>query len=127
MDYGDNYMRKQVNSEDKLDFKPIGRAMREARVNERGTQEEVAEKWGIEQPYYQRLERYGQYPGINLFYKIVRLFQISVDEYFFPSVKPTKSTKRRRLDVMLDKLEDDELYVVEGTVKGLFRMRENDK
>ena len=120
-------MRKRIDPNDMLDFRPIGKAMREARLNEKWTQEEAAEKLGIEQPYYQRIERYGQHPGINLFYKIVQLFQISVDEYFFPHVKPTKSTSRRRLETLLDKLEDSELPVVESTVKGLLRMRENNK
>ena len=117
-------MRKRNESGNKLDFKPIGRAMREARLCEGWTQEEAAEKLGIEQPYYQRLERTGQYPSLEVFYKIVRLFQLSVDEWFFPDVRPSKSGRRRRLDAMLDRLEEDELLVIESTIKGLLRMRE---
>lgn len=41
-------MRKRNESGNKLDFKPIGRAMREARLCEGWTQEEAAEKLGIE-------------------------------------------------------------------------------
>lgn len=117
-------MRKRNRSGNKLDFKPIGRAMREARLCEGWTQEQAAEKLGIEQPYYQRLERSGQCPSIEVFYKIVRLFQLSVDECFFPDVRPARSGRRRRLDTMLDRLEEDELLVVESTIKGLLRMRE---
>lgn len=117
-------MRKRNGSGNKLDFKPIGRAMREARLCEGWTQEEAAEKLGIEQPYYQRLERNGQYPGIDLFYRIVRLFQLSVDELFFPNVKPAKSGRRKRMEAMLDRLDDAELLVVEGAVKGILRMKE---
>ena len=93
-------MRKRNESGNKLDFKPIGRAMREARLCEGWTQEEAAEKLGIEQPYYQRLERSGQYPSIEVFYKIVRLFQLSVDELFFPNIKPAKSGRRKRPEAM---------------------------
>jgi len=118
-------MRKRTDPGKHLDFKPIGKAMRDARLSENWTQEETAEKLGIEQPYYQRLEKYGQHPGLDLFYNIVRLFQLSVDEFFFPNVNPAKSGRRRRLDSMLDRLEDGELLVVEGTIKGLLRMREN--
>ncbi len=120
-------MRKRNISGDKLDFKPIGKAMKESRLCEGWTQEEAAEKLGIEQPYYQRLERSGQYPSIEVFYKIVQLFQLSVDELFFPNIKPAKSGRRRRLDSMLDRLEEDELLVVESTIKGLMRMREKNK
>ena len=117
-------MRKRNASENKLDFKPIGKAMREARLCEGWTQEEAAEKLGIEQPYYQRLERNGQYPGIDLFYRIVRLFQLSVDECFFPDVRPTRTGRRRRLEDMMDRLDDTELLVIEGAIKGILRMKE---
>lgn len=98
--------------------------MRTARLSEGWTQEEAAEKLSVEQPYYQRLERYGQHPGLQLFYKITRLFQISVDEYFFPNTKPAKTSGRRRLDTLLDKLEDKELQVLESTARALLRARE---
>lgn len=117
------YLKKKLN-EDKFDFHPIGSAMRTARLSEGWTQEEAAEKLSVEQPYYQRLERYGQHPGLQLFYKITRLFQISVDEYFFPNTKPTKTSGRRRLDTLLDKLEDKELQVLESTARALLRARE---
>lgn len=120
-------MRKRNTSGDKPDFRLIGRAMRDARLCEGWTQDEVAEKLGIEQPYYQRLESSGRYPSVELFYKIVRLFQLSVDEFFFPDVKPVKSGRRRRLDALLGRLEEDELLVVESTIKGLLRMREERK
>lgn len=120
-------MRKRNTSGEKPDFKPIGKAMREVRLCEGWTQEEAAEKLGIEQPYYQRLETTRQYPSVELFYKIVRLFQLSVDECFFPDVRPAKSGRRRRLDAMLDRLEENELLVVESTIKGLLRMREENK
>lgn len=117
-------MRKRNTAGEKPDFKPIGQAMREARLCEGWTQEEAAEKLGIEQPYYQRLETTGQYPSVEMFYKIVRLFQLSVDEFFFPNVTPVRSGRRKRLDSMLDRLNDNELLVVESTIKGLLRMKE---
>lgn len=120
-------MRKRNKAGEKPDFKPIGRAMREARLCEGWTQEEAAEKLGIEQPYYQRLETTGQYPSVELLYKIARLFQLSVDECFFPDLRPARSGRRRRLDAMLDRLEENELLVVESTIKGLLRMREENK
>lgn len=80
-------MRKRNTSGEKPDFISIGKAMREAQLCEEWTQEEAAEKLGIEQPYYQ-------------------LFQLSVDECFFPDAQPARSRRRRRLDALLDRLEE---------------------
>lgn len=118
---GDYMKKKQL--EKKLDFKPIGMAMRKARLAEGWTQEEAAEKLGIEQPYYQRLEKYGQYPGLHLLYEITQLYQISLDEFFFPNVRPDKSSTRRQVNALLDKLEEPELQLVENTARSLLRMR----
>lgn len=120
-------MRKRAEAHRRLDFKAIGKAMRDARLSEGWTQEEAAEKLGIEQPYYQHLERHGHRPGLDLFCDIIRLFQLSADEFIFPNVRPAKTSRRMRLDSMLDRLDDDELLVVEGTIKGLLRMKEEHK
>ena len=60
----------------------------------------------------------------NLSDNIIQLFHLSVDELFFPNVKPAKSGRRKRMEAMLDRLDDAELLVVEGTVKGILRMKE---
>lgn len=98
--------------------------MRKARLAEGWTQEEAAERLGIEQPYYQRLEKSGQYPGLHLLYEITQLYQISLDEHFFPKVRPEKSSIRRQVDALLDKLEENELQMLETTIRSLLRMRE---
>jgi hypothetical protein len=38
--------------------------------------------------------------------------------------KPKKSPIRRRVDAMLDQLDDKELSVVEATVNGLYKAKE---
>lgn len=38
--------------------------------------------------------------------------------------KPKKSSVRRRLDTMLDRLDDKELSIVEATVNGLCKVKE---
>ena len=115
---------RRKESDDSFDFRPFGKAMRTARKDEGWTQGEAAERLGIEQPYYQRLEAgYGQKPGLALFYRIIRLYQISVDEYFFPNVAPEKSTTYRRIEALLDKMDDDELIVIEGIARLLLGKR----
>jgi len=52
------------------------------------------------------------------------MFDISVDEYIHMGEKPKKSSIRRRLDAMLDRLDDKELSIVEATVNGLCKSKE---
>ena len=115
---------KKKEKENGFDFHSFSMAMRRARNDEGWTQNEAAEMLGIEQPYYQRLEAgHGQRPALPLFYRIVRLYQISVDEHFFPNIAPSVSTQRRRLDTLLDKMDEDELAILEGIAKLLLKER----
>lgn len=61
---------------------------------------------------------------IDLSDNIIRLFQLSVDELFFPHVKFEKPGRRKWTEAMMDRLDDTELLVIEGTIKGILRMKE---
>ena len=52
------------------------------------------------------------------------MFNISVDEYIFPNKEVNKSSARRRLDAKLNSLDDKELSVIEATVNGLCKAKE---
>ena len=49
---------------------------------------------------------------------------IGLDEYIFPNKKTNKSSVRRRLETLLDNLDDKELSVIEATVNGLCKAKE---
>ena len=55
------------------------------------------------------------------------MFNISVDEYFYPAEKVTKSTARRQIETSLDLLRDNELKIIQGTIDGILNSRENKK
>ena len=118
---------KQLKS--KFDFGPLATAMRNARKSEGWTEDKAAEKLGVQQKYYQRIETSGtdHHPSLDLFYKAVRLFHISVDEYFLSSRKPTASSNRRRLDALLDTMDEHELSCMESNARALLRLRETRK
>ena len=63
-------------------------------------------------------ENNGQHPSLNAFYKMVTMFDISVDQYFFPDKNPERSC-RKRIDVMLNSLDEKELKVIEATIQAL--------
>ena len=55
------------------------------------------------------------------------MFNISVDEYFYPAKNIEKSTPRRQIDSSLDLLSDNELKIIQGTIDGILKSRENEK
>jgi DNA-binding XRE family transcriptional regulator len=43
------------------------------------------------------IENRGQHPSLNAFYKLVTLFDISVDEFFYPDKLGGESERRKRM------------------------------
>ena len=107
-----------------FDFKPIGKAIKKAREAKGITREQLSEKIDYAPRHIQAVENDGQIPSLQLFITLVRMFDISVDQYIFTGKSTGKSTARRQLDAMLDTLTDKELSVVEATVQGLCKAKE---
>lgn len=116
-------MDKRNNDFD-FDFTPIGQAIKKAREAQSMTREQLARIVDYEPRHLQAVENEGQYPSIELFIQLVTMFDISVDEYIHTGKKAEKSSIRRRVDTMLDRLDDKELSVVEATVNGLCKAKE---
>ncbi len=55
------------------------------------------------------------------------MFNISVDEYFYPAENVVKSTARRQIETSLDLLSDNELKIIQGTIDGILNSRESKK
>ena len=70
-------------------------------------------------------ENDGQHPSLNTFYQLVTMFDISVDQYFYPS-KNTESSCRKRINAMLNSLDEKDLQVVEATIQALKNARETE-
>ena len=49
------------------------------------------------------------------------MFNISVDEYFYPTKEVEKSTVRRQIENSLDTLTDEELLIIQGTIDGIMK------
>ena len=100
----------------KLDLRAFGQAVKEAREDKGLTREQLAEILDRSPRHTQYIETRGQHPSLQIFYEIVRFFDMSVDHYFFPDTAETKTTKRRQLDAMLDSMDEKELSVITATV-----------
>lgn len=115
---------KKVNNEKLFDFHGIGQAIRKGRKKQGLTREQLAEKIGMSFRNMAEIENCGQHPRFQNFYELVTMFNISVDEYFYPASKPAASTMRRRVDSLLDGLSDRELAIIEATIQGIHTARD---
>lgn len=73
-------------------------------------------------------ERFGlQYyleHSLQVFYYLVLLLNISVDEIFLPASDPAKSTRRRQLEKQLDNLSDKDLVIMKSVADGIIKSKE---
>ena len=109
---------------EEFDFKPIGKAIKKAREARGITREQLSEVIDYAPRHIQAVENDGQIPSLQLFITLVTMFDISVDQYIFPTKTTGKSTTRRQLDTLLDTLNEKELTIVEATVQGLCKAKE---
>ena len=102
-----------------FDFRPLGLAIREARERAGLSRNDLGDKVFYGERHIADIENTGSHPSFQLFHDLVTMFNISVDEYFYPAKKVTKSTARRQIETSLDLLSDNELKIIQGTIDGI--------
>ncbi|MBY7141903.1 helix-turn-helix domain-containing protein [Virgibacillus sp. NKC19-3] len=113
-------MRKK---EDKYDFKKFGFAIKEARIKQNLTREQVGSMIEIDPRYLTNIENKGQHPSIQVLYDLVTLLNVSVDEFFLPDSDRKKNTRRRQLEKQLDSLTDKDLIIIESVTDGIIKSK----
>ena len=94
-----------------FDFRPLGLAIREAREKAGLSRNDLGDKVFYGERHLADIENIGTHPSFQLFHDLVTMFNISVDEYFYPSKKAEKSTVRRQ--------------IIQATIDGVLNSREN--
>ena len=94
-----------------FDFRPLGLAIREAREKAGLSRNDLGDKVFYGERHIADIENVGSHPSFQLFHDLVTMFNISVDEYFYPAEKVAKSTARRQIETALDLLSDNELKI----------------
>jgi len=61
----------------------------------------------------------GEHPSLQIFYELVTILDVSVDQFFFPNKETEKSTQRRQLESLLDEMDDKDLTIMTATAKGI--------
>lgn len=114
-------MRK---TEDKYDFRAFGLAIKAARMKQGLTREQVGAKIEIDPRYLTNIENKGQHQSLQVFYDLVTLLNVSVDEIFLPTSDKVKSTRRRQLEQQLDTFDDKDMVVMESVAAGIIKSKE---
>ena len=107
-----------------LDFHALGREIKRKREEKGWTQEYLAQLVDRTPRSIMYMENRGQKPSLNVFYQLVTLLEISVDQFFFPDKLNGESTCRKQIDVMLNTMDEKELTVMKYTAEGLQKARE---
>ena len=109
----------------RFDFHDIGLAIKRAREASGMTQEQLAYIVDRAPRTIMYNKNDGQHPSLNTFYQLVTMFDISVDQYFYPS-KNKGSKCRKRIDAMLNSLDEKELKIVEATIQAMKAAKETE-
>ena len=106
------------------DFKAFGAAIKAARKEYGESRKKVSDELYISPRYLANIENKGQQPSLQVFYDLVSLLNISVDEFFLPASDLDKSTRRRQLEKQLDNLSDKDLVIMESVADGIIKSKE---
>ena len=109
---------KNEKSERKFDFRPMGLAIKKAREKKGMTQEQLADIIGRDTRTVMYHENDGQHPSLDIFYQLATMFDLSVDEYFYPDMSADEAAKKR-INILLNSLSESELRLVEGIINAI--------
>ena len=109
-------MKREVK---KYDFKAFGQAIKAARKAKGISRNQLADQIHIAPRYIASIENSGQHPSLQIFYELVTLLDVSVDQFFFPDKETDKSTQRRQLETLLDSMDNKDLTVITATAKAI--------
>ena len=117
-------MKREI---DKYDFKAFGQAIKDARKGKGISRNQLADQMHIAPRYIASIENSGQHPSLQIFYELVTLLDVSVDQFFFPNKETDKSTQRRQLESLLDDMSDKGLRIVTATAKEIKEVETEDE
>ena len=104
---------KIERDERRFDFHDIGLAIKRAREASGMTQEQLAYIVDRAPRTIMYNENDGQHPSLNTFYQMVTMFDIG-------------SECRKRIDAMLNALDEKELKIVEATIQAMKAAKETE-
>ncbi len=106
-------------SKQAFDIRKLGLEIKRQRKKQGLTQEQLGELVGRSSRSIMYMENRGQHPKLDVFYQIVTRLGISVDQFFYPADTEKGGDCRKRLDVMLNSLDESDLMILESTAQAM--------
>lgn len=98
--------------------KQFGTVLKNARMDKKLTQAELAEILDISLPYLKDLERFRNNPSYEIFEKVIRYFNLSADTVIYPNLNLNNSTYQQ-IERLLTRCNEEELHVILATTEAL--------
>lgn len=98
--------------------KPFGTVLRNARMDKKLTQSELAEELDISLPYLKDLERFRNNPSYEVFEKVIRYFNLSADTVIYPNHNQADNTYQK-IKRLLTYCDERQLKVILATTEAL--------
>ena len=114
---------KFERDERKFDFHDIGCEIKRKRETSGMTQDQLALIIDRDPRTIIYNENDGQHPSLNTFYQMVTMFDISVDQFFYPDMSADDACKKR-INVMLSSMDAKDLHLVENLIRTVKEAKE---
>lgn len=99
-------------------FDKLGTILKNARLNNNLTREQLAEKINITPRYLMSIENENKKPSYDVLFRLIRELCISADTIFFPE-NATTITKIDQLTQLLRLCDERDLNIATATIKAL--------
>ncbi|MFQ7748354.1 MAG: helix-turn-helix transcriptional regulator [Eubacteriales bacterium] len=107
---------KFERDERKFDFHDIGCEIKRKRETSGMTQDQLALIIDRDPRTIIYNENDGQHPSLNTFYQMVTMFDISVDQFFYPDMSADDACKKR-INTLARSMSEKELRLVENIIR----------
>lgn len=98
--------------------KQFGIVLKNARMDKKLTQAELAEILDISLSYLKDLERFRNNPSYDVFEKVIRYFNLSADTVIYPNQNISNSTYQQ-IERLLTRCDEGQLQVILATTEAL--------
>lgn len=104
--------------------KEMGFRLKKARIEQKMTYEELAEKSGVSSRYIKEIENHGNVPSLEKLGQLIRALHISADPFFYPTV-PADNLDYQRLLVYLSQCTEEQITTILAIVEAYLRTYKN--
>lgn len=103
---------------DKSNSNYMGAMLKNARLNAKLTQDEVAERVGITTRYLMAIENEGKCPALDVWFRLIRTLHISADSIVYPEDTPEKDMDEQLL-YMIRSLNSRDKKIAQATIQAM--------